>query len=251
MIESTAQIPQVTLLSAFGAGLLSFLSPCVLPLVPSYISYVTGLSVEQLQKPTECEQFRKSIILNSLLFIAGFSSIFIVLGASASLFGQWLFEYQEYLRKVGGVLIILMGLYVLGLFNVGWLATEKRLHFHTRPLGYGGSFLIGVAFAAGWTPCIGPILGTILLYASTSETYLDGLTLLAFYSLGLGVPLFAAAVSLERFLSHFKKIQRYIKGVSIVSGVLLIAVGILLYSNAFVRLTSILERSGVWWYIGQ
>ncbi|WP_447969274.1 cytochrome c biogenesis CcdA family protein [Nitrospira sp. M1] len=251
MIESSAQIPQITLLAAFGAGFLSFLSPCVLPLVPSYISYVTGLSVEQLQMSTKREQFRKSIILNSLLFIAGFSSIFIVLGASASLLGQWLFEYQEYLRKVGGVLIILMGLYVLGMFKFSWLTTEKRLHFHTRPLGYGGSFLIGVAFAAGWTPCIGPILSTILLYASTSETYLDGLTLLAFYSLGLGLPLFAAAVSLERFLSNFRKIRRHIKALSVVSGVLLIAVGILLYSNAFVRLTSTLERLGVGWYIGQ
>ncbi|GJL56463.1 MAG: cytochrome C biogenesis protein CcdA [Nitrospirales bacterium] len=251
MLESSAQIPQITLLAAFGAGFLSFLSPCVLPLVPSYISYITGLSVEQLQTFTEREQFRKSIMLNSLLFITGFSSIFIALGASASVVGQWLFDYQEHLRKVGGVVIILLGLNVLGVLKFGWLVTEKRLHFQSRPLGYGGSFLIGVAFAAGWTPCVGPILGTILLYASTSDTHLDGLTFLAFYSLGLGLPLFAAAVSLDRFLTHFKQIRRYIRAVSITSGVLLVAVGTLLYSNSFVRLTSILERTGVGWYIGQ
>jgi len=251
MIESTAQIPQITLLAAFGAGLLSFLSPCVLPLVPSYISYVTGLSLDQLQRSTEREEFRKAIMLNSLLFIAGFSTIFIALGASASLLGQWLFEYQEYLRKTGGVLVILMGFYVLGVFNIGWLARDTRLHFHARPLGYGGSFLIGVAFAAGWTPCIGPILGTILLYAGTSDTVLDGFTLLGFYSLGLGLPLFAAAIGLDRFLSHVKSIRRYMKPISVASGVLLVAVGILLYSTSFVRLTSILERSGVGWYIGQ
>lgn len=251
MIESTAQIPQITLLAAFGAGLLSFLSPCVLPLVPSYISYVTGLSVDQLQRSTEREQRRKTIMLNSLLFIAGFSAIFMAMGASASLLGQWLFDYQEYLRKAGGFLIMLLGLYVLGVFNLGWLATDTRLQFQNRPWGYSGSFFIGVAFAAGWTPCIGPILGTILLYASTSDTVMDGFTLLGFYSLGLGIPLFAAAICLDRFLSHVKLVRRYMKLISIASGVLLIAVGLLLYSNSFVRLTSILERSGVGWYIGQ
>jgi cytochrome c-type biogenesis protein len=144
-----------------------------------------------------------------------------------------------------------MGFYVLGVFNNGWLARDTRLHFHVRPLGYGGSFLIGVAFAAGWTPCIGPILGTILLYAGTSDTVMDGFTLLGFYSFGLGLPLFAATIGLDRFLRNFKLIRQYIKQFSIASGVLLIAVGILLFANSFVRLTSILERSGFGWYIGQ
>ena len=251
MLESSAQIPQITLLAAFGAGLLSFLSPCVLPLVPSYISYVTGLSIDQLQQSTDREELRKTIILNSLLFIAGFSSIFMALGASASLLGQWLFDYQEYLRKAGGLLIILLGLYVLGVFNIGWLATDTRRHFQARPLGYSGSFLIGITFAAGWTPCVGPILGTILLYTGTSDTTTDGLTLLGFYSLGFGLPFFAAAFALDRFLSTFKRIRRYAKPLSLGSGALLVAVGLLLYSNSFVLLTSILERSGVGWYIAQ
>ncbi len=251
MIESTEQIPQITLFAAFGAGLLSFLSPCVLPLVPSYISYVTGLSVEQLQRSTERKPFRNAIMLNSFLFIAGFSSIFLAMGASASWVGQWLIEYQEFLRKIGGFLIILMGFFGLGVFNVGWLATDTRFHFQTRPWGYGGSFLIGIAFAAGWTPCVGPILGTILLYASTSETVMDGFTLLSFYSLGLGLPLFAAALGLDRFLSHFRLIRPYIKPISFGNGVLVVVVGILLFSNSFVRLTSYLERSGIGWYIGQ
>lgn len=251
MVESTSQIPQITLLAAFGAGLLSFLSPCVLPLVPSYVSYVTGLSVDQLKDSAGRQQFRKAILLNSLLFIAGFTTIFIAMGASASLIGQWLVAYEEYLRKIGGILIVLLGLYLLGVFNVGFLTTEKRLHFQTRPLGYGGSFLIGVAFAAGWTPCVGPILGAILLYASTSDTFLDGLTLLVFYSFGLGLPLFAAAVSLDRFLANFKLVRRYIKAVSIASGMLLVTVGLLLYSNSFLLLTSYLERAGIGWYLGQ
>ncbi|WP_447962478.1 cytochrome c biogenesis CcdA family protein [Nitrospira sp. Ecomares 2.1] len=153
MMESVTQISQITLFSAFGAGLLSFVSPCVLPLMPSYVSYITGLSIDQLRAPTGRHHVRKTIIVNSLLFIGGFSVVFIAFGLSASLFGQWLFNYQDYLRKIGGGLIVLFGLYVLGLFNFGFLSQERRLHFQSRPIGYLGSFLIGVTFAVGWTPC--------------------------------------------------------------------------------------------------
>ncbi|MBA3965288.1 MAG: cytochrome c biogenesis protein CcdA [Nitrospirales bacterium] len=250
-MESVTHISQVTLLAAFGAGLLSFVSPCVLPLVPSYVSYITGLSIDQLRDTSGRHQIRKTIIFNSMLFIGGFSIVFIAFGLSASLFGQWLVSYQDYLRKIGGGLIILFGLYVLGLFNFGFLAQERRLHFQSRPVGYLGSFLIGVTFAVGWTPCVGPILTSILLYAGTTDTAVDGLALLVFYSLGLGLPLLVAAVWLDRFLTHFRQIRNYIKPLSIMSGLLLVAVGGLLYTNSFFLLTSYLERSGVGWYIGQ
>jgi cytochrome c-type biogenesis protein len=251
MMESATHIPQITLLAAFGAGLLSFVSPCVLPLVPAHVSYITGLSIDQLRDPSGRRQIRKTIIVNSLLFIGGFSVVFITFGGSVSLFGQWLFHYQDYLRKIGGGLIILFGLYVLGAFNFGFLSRESRVHFQTRPVGYLGSFLIGVTFAAGWTPCVGPILTSILLYAGTTDTSVDGLALLVFYSLGLGLPLFVTALWLDQFLIHFQQIRNYFRPLSIMSGVLLVVVGGLLFSNTFFLLTNYLERSGIGWYIGQ
>ncbi|HBP86955.1 MAG TPA: cytochrome c biogenesis protein CcdA [Nitrospirales bacterium] len=251
MLESATHISQITLLAAFGAGLLSFVSPCVLPLVPSYVSYITGLSIDHLRDTSGRHRIRKTILFNSLLFIGGFSVVFIAFGLSASLVGQWLINYQDHLRKIGGGLIVLFGLYVLGLFNFSVLSQERRFHFQSRPIGYLGSFLIGVTFAVGWTPCVGPILTSILLYASTTDTSVDGLTLLVFYSLGLGLPLLVAALWLDRYFTHFKKIRNYIKPLSIMSGLLLVAVGGLLYTNSFFLLTSYLERSGIGWYIGQ
>jgi len=247
----TDSIGQISLFAAFMAGLLSFVSPCVLPLVPSYISYITGLSVEQLADASERQRSRKTIVANALIFIAGFSCVFIAFGASASLIGQMLIAYQEYLRKLGGLLIIVFGLYLLGILNLGFLKTEKRFQFRSRPAGYAGSFLIGVAFAAGWTPCVGPVLGTILLYASTTEALTDGVTLLASYSLGLGLPLFAAAVGVDRFLAYFKQVRAYLWGVSAVSGALLIVVGVMIYANSLTMITSFLERYGIGWYVGQ
>jgi cytochrome c-type biogenesis protein len=244
-------IQQISLLAAFTAGLLSFISPCVLPLVPSYISYITGLSVEQLADATERQRQRKPIVLNSLIFIAGFSSVFIAFGASASLIGQMLITYQDYIRKIGGLLIIVFGLYLLGVLNLGFLTSEKRLHFRNRPAGYLGSFLIGVAFAAGWTPCVGPVLGTILLYASTTDSLTDGVTLLTSYSLGLGVPLFVTSLGVDSFLAYFKRVRAYLWGVSAVSGIFLVVVGVMIYANSLSLLTGFLERYGIGWYLGQ
>jgi cytochrome c-type biogenesis protein len=244
-------IQPISVFAAFAAGLLSFVSPCVLPLVPSYISYITGLSVEQLADASERRRFRETIIINSLLFIAGFSSVFIAFGASASFIGQMLIAYQDYVRKIGGILIVLFGLYLLGLLNLSFLTTEKRLHFSNRPAGYLGSFLIGVAFAAGWTPCVGPVLGTILLYASTTDALSDGVTLLASYSVGLGLPLFVTALGVDRFLSYFKQARAYLWGVSAVSGVFLVVVGVMIYANTLTMITSFLERWGIGWYVGQ
>ncbi|GKS57284.1 cytochrome C biogenesis protein CcdA [Nitrospira sp.] len=247
----TDAVQQISLFAAFSAGLLSFVSPCVLPLVPSYVSYITGLSVEQLADVHTRTRYRWVIIVNSLIFIAGFSSVFIAFGASASYIGQALIVYQDYLRKLGGVLIIVFGLYLLGLLNFNWLKMERRLHFRTRPAGYVGSFLIGVAFAAGWTPCVGPVLGTILLYASTTEALSQGILLLTFYSLGLGLPLFLTALGVDRFLTYFKGVRDYMGAVSSLSGALLVLVGVLVYANSLTMITSMLERYGIGWYLGQ
>jgi cytochrome c-type biogenesis protein len=247
----TQSIPQISLIAAFSAGLLSFVSPCVLPLVPSYISYITGLSVEQLTDVSEREKFKKAIVLNSLLFIAGFSAVFIAFGASASLLGQILITYQDSIRRVGGALIVVFGLYLLGVLNLNFLKMEHRYQFRSRPAGYLGSFLIGVAFAAGWTPCVGPVLGSILLYAGTTDSLMNGIMLLTFYSLGLGLPLFLTALGVDRFLAYFKEVRAYLWGVSTISGVFLVAVGVMIYANSLTMVTSFLEQYGIGWYLGQ
>ena len=245
-------ISQISLFAAFSAGLLSFISPCVLPLVPSYLSYITGLSVENLAKVEERERFKSAILLNALLFIAGFSTVFIAFGASASLIGQVLYEYQDIIRKIGGVLIIIFGLYLLGILKLNIFMTERRLvHFESRPVGYLGSFLIGTAFAAGWTPCVGPVLGTILAYASTTESMSSGVMLLSSYSFGLGLPFFLTAFGMDTFLSYFKSLRTYLGGVSFVSGCLLILVGIMIFTDSVTLFTSFLERNGIGWYVGQ
>jgi cytochrome c-type biogenesis protein len=247
----TQSIPQISLIAAFSAGLLSFVSPCVLPLVPSYISYITGLSVEQLTDASERVKFKKAIMVNALLFIGGFSTVFVAFGASASLLGQLLLTYQDYVRRLGGVLIIIFGLYLLGILNLNFLKVEHRYQFRNRPAGYLGSFLVGVAFAAGWTPCVGPVLGAILLYASTTDSLLNGVVLLTCYSLGLGLPLFLTALGVDRFLAYFKEVRAYLWGVSAISGVLLVVVGVMIYANSLTMITSVLERYGIGWYVGQ
>ena len=244
-------VTNISLVAAFSAGLLSFVSPCVLPLVPSYISYITGLSIEQLTDSTVRSKFKKTIVVNALLFIAGFSAVFVSFGASASFVGQVFITYQETIRRIGGVLIVIFGLYLLGILNINFLKMEHRFQFRNRPVGYVGSFLIGVAFAAGWTPCVGPVLGTILLYASTTDSMSNGVLLLMSYSLGLGLPLFLTALGVDRFLTYFKQARLYLWGVSTVSGVLLIVVGVMIYANTLTMITSFLEQYGIGWYLGQ
>lgn len=243
--------PNISLFIAFAAGLLSFVSPCVLPLVPSYITYITGLTLEELTTQTERKGVRAIIIANSLLFIAGFSIVFIAFGASASLVGQLLVTYQDFIRKLGGVLIVVFGLYVMGILKIKFLMAEKRMHLKSRPAGYVGSVLVGVAFAAGWTPCVGPILGTILVYASTTDSMLTGVELLSSYSLGIGLPLFITALAVDSFLNYFKKVRAYMYGISVASGIFLVLIGVLIYTNSLTLLTGILERHGIGWYIGQ
>ena len=223
----------VSLLMALGAGLLSFFSPCVLPVIPSYVSYITGIAFEDLTGQQDRAKIRRITILNSMFFIAGFSLIFILLGASSSFLGGMLSEHRDAVRKTGGVLIVLMGLYIAGILKIGFLSREKRMHIQSKPAGLAGSFLVGTAFAAGWTPCIGPVLGSILLYASTANSVSSGMELLSAYALGLGIPFLAASLAISTVLPYFRKISRYMRVVSVMSGLFLVAAGILLFTGTF------------------
>jgi len=226
------QPQEVSVLIAFAAGFLSFISPCVLPLVPSYITYITGVSFQDLTDQEKRKKVKWTTLIHSCLFILGFSTVFILMGASASYLGQILSKYQTWIMKIGGILIILLGIhFILQIFP--FLQIEKRFEMKKKPLGYLGSFLVGIVFAAGWTPCIGPILSTILIYASTSQQMTTGIVLLASYSLGLGIPFLLASLAFNLFLSTFEKMRRYMKVVIFISGFFLIGVGILLLTGTF------------------
>jgi cytochrome c-type biogenesis protein len=222
-------------LVAFAAGLLSFLSPCVLPLVPSYVGFLTGMTLP------EATGRRRIALTHALLFVGGFSLIFILLGASATALGRALNYYQVWLQRIGGALIILFGLLCLGAFKVGLLTQERRMHLEHKPVGYLGSALVGMAFAAGWTPCIGPVLGGILSLAATSSDVTRGMQLLAAYSAGLAVPFLIAAVAVESFLQWFQRFRRFLPWVMRISGVMLIVVGVLLVTGEFTRLAGWLQ----------
>ncbi len=232
---------------ALGAGTLSFLSPCVLPIFPSFLSFVTGISFGELSGSMANSRTRRAIILNSLCFILGFSLVFISLGASFSLLGRLLFDYQLILRKVGGALVILFGLYIAGLLRLPFLMRNIRVELKDRPAGYLGAFLVGVTFAAGWTPCVGPILGSILLYAGTAKTAGTGILMLAAYSLGLGIPFFLSALALNRFLGFFDRFKRLMPAVNVASGLLLVVVGTLLLTNYFTVLSAYALRLTPQW----
>jgi cytochrome c-type biogenesis protein len=223
------------LLVAFAAGVLSFLSPCVLPLVPSYVGFLTGMTLD------ETTARRRLALTHALLFVGGFSLVFILLGASATALGGALKHYQVWLQRAGGVLIILFGLVCLGVFRFSWMEQERRLHLQNKPVGFLGSALVGMAFAFGWTPCIGPVLGAILGLAATSTEVSRGMLLLGVYSAGLAVPFLLAAYALEAFLEWFQRFRRYLPWVMRASGVLLILVGVLLVSGEFTRLAAWLQ----------
>lgn len=236
---------------AFTAGFLSFVSPCVLPLVPSYVSYITGLSLEELTSKAENRRIWWITLKNSLLFILGFSLVFISFGASATLIGQIFLNHQEAIRKLGGILIVIFGLVIMGVLKIPLLMSYKQIQFQSRPAGAIGSVLIGIAFAAGWTPCVGPILGTILLYAGTTQSVMNGVQLLMFYSIGLGLPLLVTSLAVNAFLASFRKAKDYLWVVSLISGIFLIAVGIMIFTNSFTLLVAWLTTHGIGWYVGQ
>lgn len=225
------------ILVAFSAGLFSFLSPCVLPLFPSYLSLITGMSVDRLAAEVTGAG-RRRIIGHSLSFIIGFSAVFVALGASFSATGQLLLDYREWIRWIGGVLIVVFGLYIAGVLRIGWLGRTKQLEFKTRPAGYLGSLLVGVTFAIGWTPCVGPILGSILSLAGTAETVSKGVGLLLAYSAGLALPFFLSSLALGGFLRFFQRYRPFIGVVERAAGILLVIVGLLVLTNYFVVLNS-------------
>ncbi len=230
---------EVTYFGAFIAGLLSFLSPCVLPLIPSYITYLTGLSFADLQAEHPTHKVRQTAMLHSLAFILGFTVVFVLLGASATLVGSFLNQHASFLRKAGGVLVVLLGVHVTGLVPIGMLLGEKRITLHRKPAGYAGTFLVGIAFAAGWTPCIGPILAAILMVAATEENVYHGIILLLIYSLGLGIPFFLSSLAMHQFIVMFQRFKKYIRIFEICTGIFLVLVGIMIYFNWLSRLSGV------------
>jgi len=219
----------ISLLGAFAAGILSFLSPCVLPLVPSFLTYLTGLTFTDLQAEHPTHVVRKRIIIHSILFISGFTLVFVLLGASATLVGSFLRDHMKAMQRVGAVLIMLFGLHVSGLLPIRMLLGEKRVNIRNKPAGYLGSVLVGITFAAGWTPCIGPILASILMVAAAESTVNRGIILLLSYSLGLGIPFFLSSLAIHRFLTLFNRFKKHIRLFEIVTGILLFVVGILIF----------------------
>ncbi len=226
---------------AFVFGGLSFVSPCVLPLVPSYISFITGISFEELTDENAAKSVKKVILYNSIMFVLGFSTVFVViLGMAASFFSAAFFEYQDVIRKVGGAVIVLLGIHIMGVVNIGVLNREKRLHFFKdKPAGLIGSFFVGIGFAAGWTPCIGPILGGIFALSSTSPN--SAMILFVAYSMGLAIPFLLTSLGVNTFFKYFQKIKKYMRLVSIFTGLLLIATGILIFTNTFATIAGYLN----------
>lgn len=215
---------------------MSFLSPCVLPLVPSYLSFVTGMSLEDLQEGVD----RRATFIHSVLFVLGFSIIFIVLGASASFLGAFLRYYEVWIARIGGVVIIVLGLHLTGVLKIAPLLRERRVHVSDKPAGYLGTIGVGAAFGAGWTPCIGPVLGAILTLAGTQDSVWAGVSLLSVYSLGLAIPFLISALALDWFLSAFSRFRQFLPMVERVSGVMLIILGLLLVTGTFTILNTYL-----------
>ena len=234
----------VTLLAAFGAGILSFISPCVLPLIPGYLSYISGLSLDEMRGgPSGATRsavavvapphVRRRVLVSSLFFILGFSLVFIALGASASAIGHFVLARKSVFSKIAGAVIIIFGLHTMGVLRIEWLYQEKRVQTNRQPGGPFGALLVGIAFAFGWTPCIGPILAGILAIAATRSGVGEGVRLLAAYSLGLGVPFFATALAINRFFGALARIRRHYHKIELVSGALLVAIGALIFTDRF------------------
>lgn len=226
------------LLIALGWGIVSFVSPCILPLIPSYVSYITGISYDELVDRVARRRNIALTLRHALMFVLGFTIIFVLLGATASLVGQVLTEYLGAIRTVGGALMVILGLFVTGLVKIPFLDRDAKLHLKNRPTGYIGTFIVGIIFAAGWTPCTGPFLGAALLQAAQAETLGTGMALLTFYSLGIGVPFILSAVAISAFLSTFSRLKNHLKTIRVVSGVILMIMGLLLITDKLTIITS-------------
>ncbi len=238
---------EISVLAAFIGGLISFISPCVLPLVPAYIAFASGVSIDEMRNSRDRKKVLKKTVISSLTFVFGFSFVFILLGATATALGQLVFSQMNILSKIAGLIVIIFGLHLIGLFKLKFLNYEKRFHptGRKRPRLV-RSFLLGLAFAFGWTPCIGPVLGTILFLAGGQETVLKGIVLLSVYSLGLGLPFILTAIGTSAFMDFFNKIKRYFTLVEVFSGSFLILVGYLIFTNQFTLLASKLAEWFPW-----
>jgi cytochrome c-type biogenesis protein len=226
-------------IAAFLAGLVSFLSPCVLPLVPGYVSLISGVGVEQLK--TQESQLLRKVMLNSVAFILGFSVVFIALGAVATEVSQMLARYRSTLAQVAGVVIILFGLHLTGIFKIKALYTDARLHSVKGGSTAWGAFVIGFAFAFGWTPCVGPVLTVILTFAAAQDSITKGVALLAIYSMGLAVPFLLTALGVERFLKFYSRFRAHMHAIEVASGALLVALGVLLVIGRFTIISNYLS----------
>jgi cytochrome c-type biogenesis protein len=233
--------PNVSLVAAFAAGFLSFVSPCVLPLIPGYISFVSGVSVEEMRGDAPPATSRLQVFITSLAFVMGFSLVFIALGASATAIGKFIFAQLPILSKIAGGVLIVFGLHTMGVFRLAFLETEKRMHAQRKPAGPLGAMLVGVAFAFGWTPCIGPILGGILAIAGSRNSVGEGITLLAVYSAGLGIPFLLTSLAINQFFGAAKKIRRYYHAIELTSGALLVAIGVLIMTGQLTLIVRFLQ----------
>ena len=234
---------QVSVVTAFIFGLLSFVSPCVLPIVPGYISFISGATLGDLQGDGNNPKINSKVLINALAFVAGFSIIFILLGAAATKIGIIFNNNISVLSKISGVLIIIFGFHMTGLFKIPFLNYEKRFQMEEKKFGVVGSVLIGMAFAFGWTPCIGPVLGTILTIASQKESITEGIILLSSYSLGLGIPFIITAISINLFFSFFNKVKKHFHTIEVVGGILLIIVGVLIFTNYLSIVANYLQQA--------
>jgi cytochrome c-type biogenesis protein len=221
----------INILVAFTAGIFSFLSPCVLPLIPSYISFVSGVSLEEMRAADVASHIRKRVLLNSLSFILGFSLVFVSLGASAGFLAGFFLSYRRLIRVLGGVFILAVGIYLMGFVKISVLDRYLQFHLKDKPGGYLGAALVGMTFGAAWIPCVGPILGAILTLAATSSEIGKGVFYLGTYAAGLAVPFFLSAVAVNSFFEFSRKFRRYLQAVHVAAGVLLIVVGILLITD--------------------
>ncbi|TAJ81696.1 cytochrome c biogenesis protein CcdA [bacterium] len=221
----------INIFVAFTAGLFSFLSPCVLPLIPSYLSFVSGVSLEEMRAPQIESRVRWRVALNSLAFILGFSLVFVSLGVSASFLGSLFLGYRSFIRVLGGIFIVLVGIYLMGFFKLSFLDRYLQFHLRDKPAGYLGSVLVGVTFAVAWTPCVGPILGAILALAGATAQIERGILLLATYAAGLALPFFLSAVAVNSFFQFSQSFRRYVQVVHVAGGFLLVIVGVLLITD--------------------
>lgn len=232
---------EVTLLAAFAAGILSFVSPCVLPLIPGYISFISGLTLEEMQRDASAATSRRQVLVASVAFVLGFTVVFVALGASASVVGKFVMRQLPILSKIAGAMLVVFGLHMMGVFRIRLLENEKRIHTNRKPAGPLGAFFVGFAFAFGWTPCIGPILGGILTIAASRESVGEGMQLLAVYSLGLGVPFLLTSVAINQFFAATRRIRKHYHKIELMSGGMLIAVGLLIFFDQFTLIVRYLE----------